>query len=95
MPEVTVHERKLRDARDAGVDALMSASVYVPVTKDDDADLPGGVCRELWVGTAGTATLVQPDCTERADVPLLQGRNPFMVKRVKEGGTADDIWALY
>lgn len=95
MTGVTVHDRKLRAARDAGVDALMSASVYAPVTKDDNNDLPGGICRALWVGTAGTANLVQPDGTERTNFPLLEGENPIMVARVKTGGTAADIWALY
>lgn len=68
---------------------------YVPVTKSDAADLPDGVCRALLVGTEGTANLHQPDGTVRENVPLQQGYNPLGARRVKLGGTADDIWALY
>ena len=95
MTAVTVHGRKLKDVRDAGPDALLGASVYAPVIKHDTNDLPGGICRALLVGTAGTANLVQPDGTERTAVPLQAGLNQLMVLRVKTGGTAANIWALY
>jgi hypothetical protein len=71
-----------------------SAEQYIPVTKAD-ADLPDGACRGLLVGTAGTANLQQEDGTNRANVPLQQGFNPLVVKQVRTGGTAADIWALY
>lgn len=75
-------------------DATVSAFVYDPVTKAD-ADLPGSITRGLLVGTAGTANLMQPDGTVRANVPLQAGYNPLQVKQVRTGGTASDIWALY
>ncbi len=80
----------------AGVYADAEAPVmkWAPVTKAD-ADLPDGVCRALWVGTAGTANLQQMDGTIRTSVPLLAGLNPFGAKQVRTGGTAVDIWALY
>jgi hypothetical protein len=68
---------------------------FEPVTKSDNSDLPAGICRGLLVGTAGTANLVRMDGTEIASVPLQQGYNPLIVRRVKTGGTADDIFALY
>ena len=71
------------------------ASNVVPVTPDDENDLPGGVCRALLAGTAGTATLIDASGTERAGVPLQQGYNPIGVQRVKLGGTAANLWALY
>lgn len=71
-----------------------AASKYVPVTPDP-GDLPGGVCRALLVATAGTANLTQEDGTDRDGVPLQQGYNPLKVKRVRAGGTASGIWALY
>lgn len=71
------------------------ASKLVPVTKSDDTDLPNGTCRALLVGTGGTATLLDATGTERVDVPLQQGFNPIGVQRIKLGGTADNIWALY
>jgi len=70
------------------------ADVFPPVTKAD-AEMPGGPCRGLLVGTAGTANLMQQDGTIRANVPLQQGYNPLVVRQVRMGGTADNIWALY
>lgn len=70
------------------------AEDFVPVVKAD-ADLPDGVCRGLLVGTAGTANLQGIDGVTRANVPLQQGYNPLVVKQVRTGGTANDIWALY
>lgn len=72
----------------------VSALRYESVTKAD-ADLPGGTCRGLLVGTAGTANLTQLDGTEVDGVYLAQGYNPLVVKQVRLGGTADDITALY
>lgn len=71
-----------------------SATIYAPVTKAD-ADLPGGICRALLVGTAGTANLQQQDGTTRANVPLHAGYHPLVCKQVRTGGTAADIWAIY
>jgi hypothetical protein len=66
-----------------------------PVTKNDSTNLPGGVCRALLVGTAGTCNMFDASGVERTAVPLQQGYNPIGAMRVKTGGTADDIWALY
>lgn len=70
------------------------ADKYVPVTKAD-GELPGGLCRGLLVGTAGTANLMERDGTVRTGLPLQQGYNPLVVRQVRTGGTATDIWALY
>lgn len=64
------------------------------VTKSDDTDLPGGVCKALWVGTAGTANIRDESGADHTNFPLKEGLNPFRVIRVKTGGTADDIWTL-
>lgn len=71
-----------------------SAFRWVKITKAN-ADLAGGTCRALLVGTAGTANLQDNDGTTTTDVPLQQGYNPLQVRQVRTGGTADDIWALY
>ena len=71
------------------------ASKLVPVTPDDEADLPDGVCRALLVGTAGTANLVDASGAAHTDVPLQQGYNPIGVQRVMTGGSASNFWALY
>lgn len=77
-----------------GDPSIAPADAYSPVTKAN-ADLPLGTCRGLLVGTAGSANLTEIDGTVRDDVPLQQGYNPLVVRQVRTGGTADDIWALY
>lgn len=74
--------------------AIWGASKWVKVTKAP-ATLPGGICRALLVGTAGTANLKDAEGTPSANVPLQAGYNPLQVLVVDTGGTADDIWALY
>ena len=71
-----------------------SAQKYVPVTLAD-ADLPNGVARGLVCGTAGTANLMEEDGTVRTNFPLQQGWNPMVVRQVRLGGSASDIWAVY
>jgi hypothetical protein len=66
----------------------------VPVTKAD-AELPDGPCRALWVGTAGTANIRTLADEDRDNFPLFIGLNQIQVKRVRPGGTATDIWAVY
>jgi hypothetical protein len=71
------------------------AARIVPITPDDDADLPDGTCRALLVGTAGAVDLIDASGSERTAVPLQQGFNPIGVQRVKTGGSANNLWALY
>lgn len=71
------------------------ASKLVPVTPNSDTNLPDGVCRALLVGVAGTGNLIDASGAEHTGVPLQQGFNPIGVQRVKTGGSAADIWALY
>lgn len=66
-----------------------------PITPDDGEDLPGGVCRALLVGTAGSADLIDASGTLRTGVPLQQGFNPIGAQRILTGGTAANLWALY
>ncbi len=71
------------------------AAQLAAIVKSDTADLPGGVCRALLVGTAGTATIIDASGALATNVPLQQGYNPIGVTRVQTGGTADNLWALY
>jgi hypothetical protein len=71
-----------------------SSAFYPPVTKAD-ADLPDGICRALVCGTPGTVNLMEPDGNIRTNYPLQVGYNPLIVRQVRTGGTASDIWALY
>lgn len=68
--------------------------VYVLVTPSDN-DLPDGPCRALLIGTAGTLNLTQTDGVERDSVPAQVGILPLQALKVRAGGTADNIWAIY
>ena len=65
----------------------------VKLTKADDTDIT--VPRSLWVGTAGTANIVDEAGAARANFPLKEGLNPIRISQLEAGGTADDIWGLY
>jgi hypothetical protein len=84
------------DIKDTGApDLKIDAARYYPVVVKANADLPDGVCRCLLVGTAGTANLTQEDGTEVDGVPLVAGYNFLVVRQVRLGGTAANIFALY
>lgn len=71
-----------------------SATDYVLVAKGAD-ELEGGAARGLLVGVAGTANLTTLDGEDRDGVPLVAGYNMLICTKVRAGGTADNIWALY
>lgn len=71
-----------------------AARDWVLVTKSSD-EIESGPCRGLLVGTAGTANLTTIDGDDRDNVPLVKGYNMLACSKVREGGSADDIWALY
>lgn len=70
------------------------ARQYAPVVKANTV-LPDGPCRALLVGSPGTANLMDWGGEIREGVPLQVGYNPICCLQVREGGTADNIWALY
>lgn len=78
-------------------DELRVSGIWRAITKSDSADIPrvsGLPIRAIYVGTAGTATLM--DATGQVeDFILPQGVHPLRPKRVMEGGDADDMLALY
>lgn len=51
--------------------------------------------RSLWVGTAGTATIVDEAGNTLTDFPLLAGVNPIRITKLTALGTASDVWAMY
>ena len=61
------------------------ASRLVPITPDDDNDLPEGACRALLVGTAGTADLIDASGVERTGVPAAAGLQPHRCAPCKDG----------
>ena len=72
--------------------SVSPAGIYKKVTKG--SPLENGPCRGLWVGTAGTANLVDYAGQTATNFPLHAGLNPGCTA-VNSGGTADDIWAVY
>jgi len=75
---------------------ITPAQTILPVTPSDSVDLPGGVCRALWVGAAGSATIIDARGNTCANFPLIAGLNPIGVKKVFLSNiTASSIWALY
>ena len=76
----------------------IKANDFVPVTPDDDEDLPGGVTAGLFIGTAGTIAVVMANGQDRTlPATLTVGTiHPISVKRIKVTGTdAGDIHAVY
>lgn len=73
---------------------IIPGTDVVPVTKAD-ADLPNGKCRALWVGTGGTVNIRTVAEQDRDNFPVFPGMNQISVIRVRPGGTATDIWAIY
>ena len=67
------------------------------VTPADGTDLPGGICRALFVGTAGDLVLIASEDEDAVLVPSVPaGILPVSTKRVlATGTTASGIVALY
>lgn len=76
------------------ISSMAPADKFEPVTLAN-ADLPGGVCRGLLVGTAGTANIMERGGAIRTNVPLTVGYNWLVCKQLRTGGSATNIWALY
>jgi hypothetical protein len=75
--------------------AIAPGQTVKKITLDSGNDLPGGTCRSVCCGTAGTFNFIDADGNDCANYPLQQGYNPIGVKRAKAGGSATDIWAIY
>lgn len=66
------------------------------VTPNDSADLPNGICRALYIGGSGSVILDTANNTSITFAGLQAGTIlPLNVKRVRTGGTATSIVALY
>ena len=75
--------------RTGPLDNTHSAETYTKLTKAN-SDISGGPVRGLWVGTPGTANLMDFDGTVVTDFPLKEGLNPIIVRQLRAGGSADD-----
>jgi hypothetical protein len=78
-------------------DDLRVSGIWRKLTKanSDIEAVRGLVIRALYVGTAGTANMMDSSGEIATDFPLQAGLNPVRPKQLRTGGTADDIWALY
>lgn len=54
-----------------------------------------GPCRALWIGEAGTINITPQSGIDRDAVPAQVGLLPVSCTKVRAGGTATDIWAIY
>lgn len=70
------------------------ADDYIPVTPSN-TDLPDGPCRGLLVAAAGTVNLTTVAGVNRDNVPLQASYNPLVASKIRAGGTATNIFALY
>ena len=83
----------------SNVSATLSdpAARWPAVTPNDSADLPGGLCRSLYVGGAGDVTALDEDGNSSVHKAVPAGaRLPIRAKRVMATGTtATFILAYY
>jgi hypothetical protein len=98
--KMTIREKSFTNPQDFGVTLLGPAFKLVPITEGADAatataNLTTGLCRGIWVNTAGTADIVQEDGTVASGVQLLQGPNPIACIGIVTGGTASGLYAMY
>ena len=69
---------------------------FEAVTPDDAADLPGGLCRAVYIGTGGDMVVQDRHGTELTLTVLDGAVLPFRLARVLDTGTtASGIVALY
>ena len=84
-----------RAATEESIAAQGSARMVRAVVASDTTDLPDGTPVGLWIGTAGTLNFDDETGEQITGFPAVAGFNPIAAKRVRTGGTASDIWALY
>ena len=78
-------------------DELRVSGIWRPIVKSDSVDIPrvsGLPIRAIYVGTAGTASLMDGSGTV-VEFVLSEGVHPLRPKRVMDAGDADDLVALY
>lgn len=76
--------------------ATEPARSFVAVTPDDTADLPAGAARALFVGEAGTLSLVDQEGNVVSIVSAASQYHPLQAVRVRATGTtAGGVVALY
>lgn len=64
------------------------------VTPSDNDIITDGFSRGLIIGSSGTINVTFPDGSEANGMPAPAGFFPFFVKKVREGGTASNIWTV-
>lgn len=65
------------------------------ITKSASELLPHGPTHWIWSGTDGVINFVDTTGHLCEGFPVVRGINPIIAIQVKEGGTADDLWAFY
>lgn len=84
------------DTNGRALDPTEPARRLIAVTPDDQNDLPEGVARSLFVGTAGALELTDGEGNRVRLVSGPSQYHPVRARRVlATGSTAGDILALY
>ncbi len=78
----------LPSAKAVKLDPFVGAGVLVGSTGP-------GMPKALWVGTAGTATMLDGYGDELTAFPLQAGLNPIMISELTSLGTAANVWGMY
>lgn len=76
---------------------IIPGTDIVPVSLSA-SELPDGVCRGLWIGTAGNLNITTLAEEDRDDVPAQVGLFPIQCIKVRTGASAtaaSNIWAIY
>ena len=71
------------------------ASRIVPITPDDDNDLPEGILPRAARRHGGDRNARRCERRRTCRRSASQGFNPIGARRVKTGGSAANLWALY
>lgn len=75
----------------------MPAIRIIAVTPDDANDLPNGICRALWISSAGTVSVIDASGGSAVSLGSLAVGTVFpgKVSRVRSTGTSATVLALY
>jgi len=75
---------------------LVPGHTIAAVTPSDTVDLPSGVCRALYISTAGNIVVITESGDTVGPIAVFAGTY-FLVKcsRVKATSTTATVWAIY
>lgn len=60
-----------------------------------DTEFANGISKGLWIGVSGTINITTQDGSDLDGVPVVSGYFPIACKKLRSGGTATDVYAVY